>query len=280
MAGDFLLTAAVTFSCKAIVPRRKIKATAYSPPTVSVMLKQLSLCIFLSACLHSAQAMGHAPVEFMEVSEGKPSNLIEHDVQVKAVIDDKKRSVELAGPYFFSQAVGCMGRRVKDPKAYLSWYKLVDAKKEDERKVVVTDLFRGTDKTPLTIGSAEFLLSPSQRITAGPPARVPHGLDHYIAYRVLGAPSVKLDVELTASAVPTKRRVGKPIFLCVPTEEWHHEEYFAASHPKESFVVYELDSKDHVGDISLIDQFGLNQLRSDKSRWLCASAMLLKKRDD
>ena len=244
------------------------------------MLKQLVFSLLVSTPLCSVPVQAHTPVEFMEVLEGVPSNLIEHDIELKSVLDTQRMVTELAGPYHFSLAVSCMGRDVKTPKAYLSWYKIVDPKSEASRKILVVDLVRGDDKTALTIESAEYFLSPAQRITAGPPSAIPHGLDHYKAYRIVGAASRELDVELGKSDGPTKRRVGKPLFVCVPAEEWHHDDHFPASHPQACFVVYELDPQDHSGQISLIDQFGLNQIRTSKSRWLCVSAMLSTKSTD
>ena len=88
-------------------------------------------------------------------------------------------------------------------------------------------------------------------------------------------PVSDLDIKLLESEGPAQRKVGKPLFLCVPTEEWHHHEHFPATHPMGCFVVYELDPREHSGDISLMDQFGLNQISVSKSNWLCVRAMML-----
>lgn len=68
-------------------------------------------------------------LEFLEVLQGEPSNLIEHGIEVKGVFDQQKVATELKGPYHFSLAVGCMGRELKKEKAYLAWYKIVNATK-------------------------------------------------------------------------------------------------------------------------------------------------------
>ena len=237
------------------------------------MAKSVFLSL-LAVVFSFGTAYAHSPVEFLEVLQGKPSNLIEHGVEIKSVLDDKKATAKLVGPDHFAIAVGCLKRPVKKEKAYLVWYKIAKPKKESSRKVTVIDLLRGADVPPLTIGAAEYFLSPAQRITTGPPSEVPHGLDHYKAYRILDAPFLNLDVTLTESAGPAKRRVGKPLFLCVAAEEWHHEEHFKASHRRDCFVVYELDLRDHAEKFSLIDQFGLNQVSASKSRWLCVRARL------
>lgn len=229
---------------------------------------------FVVAAISATTVQAHTPVLYLEVLEGKPSNMIEHGVELQSVLDQKKAETDLEGPHHFSLAVGCLGRKVKDEKAYLAWYKIVNAKKQAPRKVAVLDLIRGSESTPLTIGAAEYFLTPAQRITTGPPSEIPGGLDHYKAYRILDAPSRELVVTLTDSAGPAERKVGKPIFLCVAAKEWHHEEHFPASHPEAGFVVYELDDQEHAEKFSLIDQFGLNQVTVSKSRWLCVRAML------
>ncbi|MEM8670990.1 MAG: hypothetical protein AAGG48_25905 [Planctomycetota bacterium] len=218
---------------------------------------------------NSGQA--HTPADFMEVLEGKPSNLVEHGIEVKDIFDSQKAEIDLEGPYHFSQAVGGMGRSAKGPKAYMSWYKIQNPKKQEPRKVVCIDFVRGDESKPLTIGSAEFFLSPAQRITSGPPSEIPVGLDLYKAYRILDEPSRDMDIELTG-ADSAKRRIGKPLYLCIAAEEWHHDEYTPATHRRTAFVVYEIDEKDSDAKFTLIDQFGLNQVASSKSRWLCVSA--------
>ncbi len=120
--------------------------------------------------------------------------------------------------------------------------------------------------------SAEYLLSPSQLITTGAPAPIPGGLDHYKAYRVVDASSLDRKIQVTDSDVSDSRRLGKPLFVCLPTQEWHHDEHFPVSHPSDCLVVYELDEREQTEIMSTIDQFGLNELRSQQSKWLCVRA--------
>ena len=129
------------------------------------MLKHLSFGFLVAVMIFGAPVQAHTPVEFLEVLQGKPSNLIEHGVEVKGIFDRQKVATELKGPSHFSLAVGCMGRGAKKGKAYLAWYEIVDAKKEAPRNVTVIDLIRGAESTPVTIESAEYFLSPAQRIT-------------------------------------------------------------------------------------------------------------------
>ncbi len=239
------------------------------------------VCLLLPVWLTAGGiAAAHTPVEFLEVVSGEPSIPIEHAVDLKSEFDEKKETTLLSGPHHFAYAVGCMGRPVKEIKAYLTWYKILDPKREPQRKVEVLDFARGADHTSLTIESAEYLLSPAQRITSGPPSDIPDGLDHYIAYRIIDAPSLELTVELSDSYAAAKRKLGKPLFLCVAAQEWHHDEFFEASHRRACLVVYQLNEQDQQKQFSTIDQFGLNQLRSSKSQWLCVRGSLLKKSVD
>jgi hypothetical protein len=220
-------------------------------------------------------ASAHSPVEFLEVLKVEPARLIEHSVELKSGLDADRVETKLVGPELFSRAVGCMNRSVKEKRAYLNWFKIEGPREQPRKEVSVLDIVRGSSDKMLTIQSAEYFLSPAQLITTGPPEPIPDGLDLYKAYRIIEAESLSMDVELTGSVGATKRRLGKPLFLCVAARQWHHEEYVAASHPNDCFVVYELDSQDHVQTNSTIDQFGLNQLRTTKTQWLCVRAALL-----
>jgi hypothetical protein len=241
------------------------------------MFKIALVASLITLTVNAAPVRAHSPVEFLEVVQGEPSNLIEHGVELQSFFDEQRVTTELEGPYYFSLSVGGMGREVKKEKAYLAWYKIVGSKPEETRKVSVLDLVRGGDIAPMTIESAEYFLSPAQRITSGPPSEIPEGLDHYKAYRIADAPSHELDLQLGESSGAKKRTVGKARFLCVATDEWHHDEHFPASHRQAGFVVYELDPQEHSQQIGMIDQFGLNQISTNSSRWLCVRAVLLSK---
>jgi len=236
----------------------------------------------ISGCLIAVMTAGsiihaHTPVEFLEVSAGKPASLVEHTVTLQSAFDEAKVETMLSGPHHFSQAVGCLDRPAKEPIAYLNWYQIVGGKKEATRRVSVLDFMRGADNTELTIESAEYLLSPAQRITTGAPSDIPEGLDYYKAYKIVDAAALNRTVEVTDSAGGTKRQLGKPLLLCVPTKEWHHDEFFDASHDRACLVVYGLDTREQQQKFSTIDQFGLNQLQATKSQWLCVRGSLLTK---
>jgi hypothetical protein len=239
------------------------------------VLRSLIVC-FVSVVVFNSNLLAHTPVDFLEVLAVQPARKVEHAVELKSKFDSEKVETQLEGPQLFSRSVGCLDRAVKKQPAYLNWYKIVDPKKEPIRTVAVLDMIRGTANRSLKIHAAEYFLSPSQLITTGAPEPIPGGLDQYKAYRVIDAPPIRKDVNLTNSVGPAERKLGKPLFVCLPVKEWHHDDYFAASHPNDCFVVYELDEESHVQTFGTIDQFGLNELESVETQWLCVRAAWLR----
>ncbi|TWU31331.1 DUF7450 family protein [Novipirellula artificiosorum] len=236
-------------------------------------------CILICLMFFSSgvtTVLAHSPVDFLEVLSVKPARSIQHTVELQGKFDSERVETDLEGPLFFSRSVGCMGRAAKKQPAYLNWFKIVASPEQPERELFILDMVRGDSSKTLKIKQAEYLLSPSQLITSGVPDAIPGGLDHYKAYRVVDAPSLDRQVTLTGSVGSSERRLGKPIFVCLPVREWHHDEYFSASHSADCFVVYALDEQPHDQKFSLIDQFGLNGLTSVKNQWLCVRAAILR----
>lgn len=238
----------------------------------------LLVALFLASFNTFVQA--HSPVEFLEVLSVESARPIQHGVELKSKFDDQKIETQLEGPRFFSGSVGCLNRSAKKKRAFLNWFKIVDAPKEPIRQLSVLDMVRGSSNKALTIQGAEYLLSPSQLITTGVPDAIPAGLDHYKAYRVVDAPSLDQQVVLNDSFGPAERKLGVPRFVCLPVRQWHHDEYVSATHANDCFVVYELDEQDHEQKFSTMDQFGLNELETSKSVWLCVRAALLPTRSE
>ena len=134
----------------------------------------------------------------------------------------------------------------------------------------------GASDKRLQIGNAAFLLSPAQLISSGVPDEVPEGLDLYKAYRIVKADAVDLKLDLVGSVGARRVAVGKPVLLCLPTDQWHHDETVLVSHPNDCFVVYELKEQSVTPTFSTIDQFGINELKASKIRWLCVRAAFLR----
>jgi hypothetical protein len=226
--------------------------------------------------LSSSVAQGHSPVDFLEVLRVKPAQVIEHGVETKSRFDSKKTESKLQGPAYFSRGVGAMKREVKSPRAYMNWFAITNPAQQPKRQVDVLDMVRGGASKQLQIGNAAFLISPSQLLTSGAPDEVPDGLDIYKAYEIHNGSSVDLKIDIESSLGNGKVSVGKPIYLCMSSVEWHHDETFAVTHPKDCFVVYEVEEQPAVSTFNTIDQFGINELKGSSLRWICVRAAFLR----
>lgn len=230
----------------------------------------LAVLFLLSIPCHA-----HSPVDCLEVFQVTPARQVDHDVELQSRLDNDRAKVALLGPTHFCRSIGALRRPVKQTIAYLTWFKISNPAQAKSRKVKVLDLVRGGGDSMLTVGTAEYFLSSAQLIADGAPDPIPAGLDFYKAYRVLDPPDVNREVTLTNSESTRVRRLSKPQFVCVATKQWHHEEFVDASHPNDCFVVYELASEASDEKVSTIDQFGLNELKHESSRWLCVRGALL-----
>ncbi|TWU56262.1 DUF7450 family protein [Rubripirellula reticaptiva] len=218
----------------------------------------------------------HVPAEFLEVFSVHAALPVDHDVDLKTAVDQARRESKVTGPTYFAHSTAAMGRSSGETPAFTNWYAIVDPVDQPRRSVSVLDLVRGSKEKMLTLGKAEFLLCPSQSITTGAPAPIPDGLDFYKAYRVVDGPKVSMAVSVGGSG-SSQRQLGKPLYVCIATQQWHHEATVTPSHPRDCFVVYELDEVKAESTVSTIDQFGLNELRRTKSVWLCVHGAILTK---
>lgn len=241
---------------------------------------RLHASVLLATLLLHSTGTAHSPVEFLEVLSVKPVRTVEHTVELKSEFESERVKTDLKGPLHFSRSVGCMGRPAKKRPAYLNWFKIKNPSKGAPRQLDVLDMVRGSERKTLSIQRDEYLLSPSQLITSGVPDPVPGGLDLYKAYRIINASPINRDVTLAGSLGPEKRQLGKPLFVCLPVHQWHHDEHIPASHPRDCFVVYELDEHPHEHKFSTLDQFALNELQSTQSQWLCVRGAILRTRSD
>lgn len=240
-------------------------------------LRSFSVVCWFAGCLAiSSASHAHSPVDFLEVIRVKPTQVILHGVETKSRYDSERQESSLEGPGYFSRGVGAMKREVKSPRAYMNWFAIKDAKPQPKREVEVLDMVRGAASKRLKIGNEVFLISPSQRLTSGAPDEVPEGLDIYKAYEVHGGVAVGLKLEIASSLGSGKATVGKPVYLCMPTQEWHHDETFPVTHLKDCFVVYEIEEQPVTSTFNTIDQFGINELKASSIKWICVRAAFLR----
>ena len=189
----------------------------------------------------------------------KASNPVLHGLEVKTPLDDERRWVSLRGPSLYSAP----GRSEKESApTYLTWYQIRKPKPEPVKEIVLGDTFSGTKSFSLTLGAPAYYLIPAQSIKDGPPTDIPENLNHFIAFRIIDVDSVELPE-------PTP---GKPAFVCVPAEEWHHADHSPIKSEKTWFMVYETQAQPAAAKVTTIDQFGLNALTIDEKQFVYVPA--------
>jgi hypothetical protein len=166
-------------------------------------------------------------------------------------------------------------RQVQKENACLNWYRITNSETETIPTLRIRDILSRGHSYQIDIGSAEFLLSPAQKLTSGPPNAAADELNHFKAYPISKAPPISRAIQLRDSLGPTDRKILRAAFLCVPVQQWHHHEHFPIEGPEGCFVVYELESNKLSAKVSTIDQFGLNELRVESCVWLCVPAKII-----
>ena len=214
--------------------------------------------------------------DFLEVVAVGPKRVINHEVELKGSFDDGTIETLLTGPKLFSQSVGIGTERKQGQLAYLNWYRITKPTDEPQHVLSVRDGLSGKKTHQITIEESEFLLSPAQRITTGPPSQVPEELNHFKAYRVVNAAQLSKKLQLSGAFGGVDRTVVKVAFFCLPVEQWHHHERFPIKDSSRCMLVYELLPQQVDVSITTIDQFGLNTLAGESSRWLCVPAEIVK----
>ena len=134
---------------------------------------------------------------------------------------------------------------------------------------------RGKHAYRITIEKSVFLLSPAQRITSGPPGQIPAGLNYFRAYKIVDGSKIRQKVKLTGAFGPAERVAIKAALLCVPVEEWHHDEHFPIKDPQACAVVYKLLPEKCDVTVTTLDLFGMNKLEATSGKWLCVPAEIV-----
>ncbi len=213
--------------------------------------------------------------DFFEVVTVTPSQVIDHEVEAKGPFDNDKIETFLTGPQLFSHAVGFEGKPAPKPQAYLNWYKITKPTNQPRQTISVRDALRGDEAYEITIQSAAYLLSAAQRITSGAPAPIPDDLGYFEAYEIVDGPQINRKVALTGTFGPGASMANRAVLLCVPIEQWHHDEHVTVKNASECLLIYELLPEQHTLTVATIDQFGLNKLETETIKWLGVPATVL-----
>ena len=194
----------------------------------------------------------------LEVTDS--SNPVFHGLEVQAGIDKERRWVSLRGPKLVS-----MPDKETDQPVFLNWYAIRKPESEPTKMLTIKDGFSGEQQFRVSAGAPAFFVMPSQRLANGPPAGVPETLNLFIAFEIADPESLELP-----EPVP-----GKPRYLCLPAEEWHHEEHFEIKDKTACLMVYESVGSMGMPRMTTIDQFGLNKLTVSEPKWICVPARLV-----
>lgn len=194
------------------------------------------------------------PATFWTVT-ADPSTPVIHGLEIKSALDAERRFVTLRGPQLFSGPEKVASGELPD---YLNWYKIRKPPAEPVKTLSVSDGYSEGSSFELRLGTPQYFLMPAKRIQSGPPPKIPENLNHFIAFAIENADDLKV-----SKAVP-----GKPAFLCVPAEEWHHEENFPIKSPATYLMVYEAEGSPESPKATTIDQFGINALATAKKQYV------------
>lgn len=197
--------------------------------------------------------------------------LIEHEVEWKSTIDATRRQSLLAGPRLFCEPAS------PAPDAselvLFSCYELQSDKSAGNSRPTTWSGRISEREQTFRLGEAKYFLSATQHLSDGPPASFPERLSHFVAYSIVGGGS-----ETTPTAPASD--LSRPAFVCIPAEEWHHDEHFPVRDPLGCWVVYETTGTSGAREMATLDQFGLNRLELRESKWLCLPARMTEGNDE
>jgi len=177
----------------------------------------------------------------------------------------------------FAIPVDKNNEEIPEPRAHLSWWRLVDGTDSPFRRVVVTNQF---GEHELEVFEAEYLLAPALKNpdggdpdpedgATGDPEL--DGLDHYKCYRVEGA-SVDRVVTLSDQFQLGAGDALEPVYLCNPVDKIRQDTggRFPIVKPTEHLVCYNLLIPPTPGPgLIFRDQFAEAQIPLDVVDLLC-----------
>lgn len=231
--------------------------------------------VILASAVAAVDVSPYPPVELgaLEVLAVSPGRRIDHDVELKGALDTEKIETVLTGPEAFAHAVGDDKAEGRIPQLAFNWYKIVRPVKQPVRELTIRDA-EGKEQT-IRIGDAAYLLSPAQRITTGAPDPLPAGLNNFRAYEVEQGPELNRHVQLRGTLGSGERTIIKVAYICLPVEQWHHDDQVPVTNRRSCLLVYALNPEDHHDEVTTLDQFGLNGLKTRASSWLCLPVQLV-----
>lgn len=201
------------------------------------------------------------------VYETRPENVIKHGVDWSSSLDPKRTESLLTGPSLFSAEI--KPEPGSKETILFSWFDMPESSESPEPRPVRVTTDQEKTATSLTVGPAAYFLSKTQQLSEGTPAENPASLSQFVAYPVTGGEFQPRSVEFETSEGPQSYQLDAARFLCVPAEEWHHDEHFGVVDASACWLVYDIPAADESRSISTLGQFGFNKLELSGSKWLC-----------
>lgn len=222
-------------------------------PSLRHLVWSLSLTLIVGLPLEIQAASPHSVVSV------NASNPVLHGLEVKTTVDTDRRWINFRGPQLYSSPDQ---KDPSGPPSYLNWYAIRKPAPEPIKTIRLSDQYSGQQSFTVSLQSPAFYLLPAQTITNGPPDEIPDTLDHYLAFRIA-------DVDSLALPEPTP---GKPAYVCLPAQQWHHAEHVEIKSENDLLMVYEIEPATANAKVTTIDPFGLNTLTAGEKRFVYVSA--------
>ncbi len=231
-----------------------MKSQSHSPPWL-IAISLLAALILVGIPPERATAQGFESNIVHSVVSVQASNRVLHGLQVKSSVDEERGWANLKGPEFYS-----FPDNVSDNETpgYLTWYELRKPAPEGPKALKLTDAYSDGNPLSIALGQPAFFLMPSQTVVSGPPSEIPATLNHFKLYRIANLAALKV----------SEKAPGRLAYVGVPAEEWHHSEHYPIKSPKTFLMVYEWDAEVVDGNVTTIDQFGLNSLTKSSKRYV------------
>ena len=92
----------------------------------------------------------------------------------------------------------------------------------------------------------------------------------------MNASPVSQQLKLAGTFGPADRTVTKAAYLCVPVEQRHHHDHFPVKSAQACLLIYEVRPHEPKISVTTMDQFGLNTLDVQSSKWLAVPVQLVR----
>ncbi|MDG2383059.1 MAG: hypothetical protein P8N76_15435 [Pirellulaceae bacterium] len=208
------------------------------------------------------------------VSAVSPEKPIKHGVEWSSFLDPERHESMLSGPDRFSTELNPQSD--SGEALIFSWYRIPAPETPAASRNLRVSPNGGESEISVEVGAASYFLSLSQQLTEGAPAENPAGMSQFVAYPITTSNATKRNVEIISADGPQRFDFAKPDFVCLPAQEWHHDEHFGVTDPNLCWLVYATsDLGGQEKTVSTLDQFGLSKLTVQPAKWLCLPATKL-----